>query len=475
MKKVISLIVLCFIVISCDNILNIEPKSIVTSANMWQDESDAQGAMNGMYRQFRQAMNQTFLWGDSRTGLYTRGRSIRNPELFENRVNPGSNGTNWNNLYSTINDANLILKYVPEIPFTNESQKNNILANAHFVRAVCYYKIARVWGDAPLLLEGFESATQEGLYPTRSPVAAIFDQVNNDIETALNLVPANANNIIYASKSAINMLKADLHLWLAKARNGGNENLNIALGAVNDVLQGNYSLLNNYETVFRNDINNEIIFSIRFERDQGPGNYYSGNFLLPVYLVPAPLRYNPIPHGGNAQWYSMSVEAENFLHENPNDSRSMVNFAVYQFDNESYRYVNKYIGEFIDGTFFATSDLKVYRFAEAIMFKAEIENALGNQATALNYLNLIAERAYGQADFYSGTFSREALDQIILDERMKEFSSEGKVWFDLIRFGKVFERVWSLQGRDNETGILLWPLNFDSINRNPNLVQNPGY
>jgi hypothetical protein len=475
MKKVISFIVLCLIIISCDNILNIEPKSIVTNANMWQDESDAQGAMNGMYRQFRQAMNQTFLWGDARTGLYTRGRSIRNPELFENRVNPGSNGTNWNNLYTTINDANLILKYVPEIPFSNESQKNNILANAHFVRAVCYYNIGRIWGDAPLLLDGFESATQEGLYPTRTPVAEIFDQVNTDIETALNLIPANANNIIYASESAINMLKADFHLWLAKARNGGTENLNSALSAVNKVLQGNYSLLNNYETVFRNDNNNEVIYSIRFERDQGPGNYYSGNFLLPVQLVPVNLRYNPIPHGGAAQWYSMSVEAENFLHENPNDSRSMINFAVYQFDNESYRYVNKYVGEFTDGTFYATSDLKLYRFAEAIMFKAEIENALGNQATALNYLNLIAERAYGQADFYSGTFSREDLDEIILDERMKEFSSEGKVWFDLIRFDRAFERVWSLQGKENEAGVLLWPLNFDSINRNPNLVQNPGY
>jgi starch-binding outer membrane protein, SusD/RagB family len=475
MKTVISFIVLCLIVSSCDNVLNIEPKSIVTNVNMWEDESDAKGAMNGMYRQFRQAMNQTFLWGDARTGFYTRGVSIRNPELFENRVNPGSNGSNWNNLYTTINDANLILKHVPTIQFSNESQKNNILANAHFVRAVCYYNIGRIWGDAPLLLDGFESATQEGLYPTRTPVAEIFNQVNNDIETALNLVPANANNIIYASESAINMLKADLHLWLAKARNGGTENLNIALSAVNKVLQGNYSLLNNYETVFRNDTNSETIYSIRFERDQGPGNYYTGNFLLPVQRVPANLRYNPIPHGGPAQWYSMTQAAENFLHENPNDSRSMINFAVYRFGNVNYKFVNKYIGEFIDGTFYPTSDLKLYRFAEAIMYKAEIENALGNQAVALDYLNLITARAYGQANFYSGIYSREELDELILNERIKEFSSEGKVWFDLIRFGRVFERVWSLQGKENEVGILLWPLNFDTMNRNPNLVQNLGY
>ena len=66
-------------------------------------------------------------------------------------------------------------------------------------------------------------------------------------------------------------------------------------------------------------------------------------------------------------------------------------------------------------------------------------------------------------------------DEIILNERLKEFATEGKAWFDLIRFGKVFERVETLKGRENEQNILLWPVNDASINTNKNITQTPGY
>ena len=475
MKRLIPILAMFLMFASCDDLLNVEPKSIVTTANMWQDQGDAQGAMNGMYRQFRQTMNQTFFWGEARTGLYTHGVSLGDTELFQNRVNPGSEGADWTHPYRTINDANLILKYVPKIDFTSDVQKNNIMANAYFVRAYCYYMIVRLWGDAPLLLDGFESAKQEGLFPSRAPATRIYEQIEGDLYRALDLVPANASDRFFATPSGIRMLMADYHLWMAKTRNGGQDHLIAARNAVDAVLQDSYQLVGDYEQVFRNDANPEIIFSIMFERDSGPGNFMAPLFLLPIQNVPPHLRYNPIPFGGNTQRYAMTEEAEAFLYEKEYDSRAMVNFAVYEFDNIVYRFVAKYLGEFTDGTFFSTSDLKLYRLGEALMFKAEIENELGNQTVALGYINQIAERAYGQADYYTGAFSKEELDEIILEERMKEFPCEGKTWFDLIRFDKSFEKIWSLQGRENEEGVLLWPLSFESLNRNRNLTQNPGY
>lgn len=461
---------------SCEDLLNIEPKSIVTTANMWEDEQDAKGAMNGMYRQFRSVSDENmFLWGDIRTGFYTRGQAIRNPELHENSVNPSSNGTNWAGLYRTINDANLILKYVPQIDFSNEAEKNKILANAHFIRAICYYYIARVWGDAPLPLAGFESAQQEGLFSAREPVMDILNQVDSDIESALDLIPASARDILFASRSAVNMLKTDYHLWRAKVHDGGDDHLNSAKAAVDDVLMDGHSLLDDYETIFRTKENDEIIFSIRFEKDDGPGNYIVNRFLYAVQFVPPPFVFNPIPIGGHSHWYHMTEEHEAFIHEDPDDSRAMVNYAVHEINGERFHWVNKFVGDYDAGTAHTNADILIYRYAEALLFKAEIENALGNQIDALNHVNMVAERAYGQEDYYSGSFTREELDNIILDERLKELQIEGKAWFDLIRFDQVFDRVWSLQGRENEQNILFWPVNFGSLNRNPNLEQTPGY
>src|SRR5690606_5995459 len=114
----------------------------------------------------------------------------------------------------TINDCNLILKYVPDISFVNEADKNQVLANALFVRAFCYYWIGRVWGDAPVLLNGFESGQQDDLYPSRDPADKVFAQVRIDLEAANSLMPEGVTDRDMASKAAINLLQADYYLWM---------------------------------------------------------------------------------------------------------------------------------------------------------------------------------------------------------------------------------------------------------------------
>src|SRR5690625_1019126 len=402
MKKVIfiSAAIFCFIV-SCDDILNIEPTSSVTTSNMWQSESDAEGAMNGMYRQFRGSMNMMFRWGDLRTGFYGRGLSMRDTEIFENNLNATTPGANWKDLYTSINDANLILKYVPDIEFSNQEEKDNILANAYFIRAICYYYIARLWGDAPLLLDGFESPEQEGIEPERTDASEIFSQAGSDIESALDLISNGATSRLYASRPAINMLQADYSLWMAKKQDGGTESLETARAAIDDVLASNYRLLDSYEDVFRNDENDEIIFSIQFERDEGPSNYFGSPFLLPNFAIPHDsLANNPLQYGSHSQWYKMTEKQQDFLYVDADDSRAYINYAIHTFDDVQYDWINKYLGEFSDGTRYHNSDTRFYRLAEAYLFKAEVENALGNQLVAMDYVNSIAERAYGQENYY---------------------------------------------------------------------------
>jgi starch-binding outer membrane protein, SusD/RagB family len=479
--KYIIAISCAIIFFACEDDLNFPPQSVVSSNSMWKSPGDAMSAMYGMLSQFRSAMNNEYVrWGDYRSAFFgdALGSQAAYQDMYNNTLDPQDNGTNWSGLYTTINDCNLILRYVPGMEFTIEDEKDFIQANAYFIRALSYYYIARVWGDAPLLLSGFESDKQEDLYPTRSPVSEVLSQVASDIDMAIGLFPDDdAGSRKTGSKAAANMLKADYNLWMAKTQNGGNDALQKANTAVDYVLANTgYELLGNFETVFRNDDNNEIIFALNFELSEHEGGFASQWLVAVQYINDKGLVDNPIPVGSHQQWVCFTPAFETFLYENPLDTRAKVSIDSYdEVGNKLFRWINKYRGDWTDGTRFWTSDIKVYRFAEAIMFKAEIENALGNQGAAVTELNKIAERAYGVANYYSGTYTQEELDDIILDERLKEFAAEGKSWWDLIRFDEAFNRVLSLIGREGEQNILLWPVHNNSINSNPNITQTVGY
>ena len=72
----------------------------------------------------------------------------------------------------------------------------------------------------------------------------------------------------------------------------------------------------------------------------------------------------------------------------------------------------------------------------------------------------------------------------ILSERRKELCLEGWRRNDLIRFGKYFEGINSSQNTWSNSGNpqgqysnheIRWPIPFNEIELNSNLIQNPGY
>jgi hypothetical protein len=455
--------------------LDVTPDSSITSASMWESPSDAEGAMYGAFSQFRTAFGVDYLaWGDYRTGFYTDGYSLGSysyDDLWNNLLDGDSYGTNWENLYRLINDCNLILKHTPDIEFSNKNDINFILGESYFMRAFAYYYIARIWGDAPILTSGFESDKTEDLYPSREEQSKVFDQVESDLNKAIGLIPKDysipqGTASIYAAY----MLQADVYLWLAKVE-GNTDAIDLAQDAVDYVLNDGDKLSSTYEDIFRNDNNAEIIFQIIYAENEAE-NPYADDFLIPIANIEdESLINNPIPLG-TTQWVIYKDSFKDFLWENESDTRAKVNVDVYEGYNN---WINKFLGIWSNETRIFDTDTRVYRYAEAILFKAEIENELGNTDLALTQLNKIAKRAYGIENYYEGSYSKEELDELILNERLKEFASEGKAWFDLIRFGKAFEKIETLQGRENETNILLWPVNDESINSNENIKQTVGY
>lgn len=479
-KAFIYILLGSFLISSCHNDLIVVQKSQITATSMWISESDASAAMYGMFNKYRSAFSVGYIyWGEYRNGLWGEGIATQSERdnTYLNRLSSSHGQSNWDGLYTTINDCNLILKYTPNIKFANETNKNKVLANAYFVRAFCYYWIGRIWGDAPLLLNGFESDKQEDMYPERKPANEIFEQVGKDIDEALAKMPSTVTDRNLASKVSINMLKTDYYLWMSKVRGGGTTALQNAKTAIGEVTSNtNYLLLSDYATVFKNELNQEIIFAWSYVKDEFVGGY-PADYLVPAQYTSTTTVENPVKIGSHQQWCFYTQAYKNFLSSDTRDKRTKVSYETfYDIPKKStVQWINKLAGTWESGTRIFDADVIVYRYADALLFKAEIENALGNTSVAITELNKIAKRAYGVDNYYASTLSAAEVNDKILVERMKEFAAEGKTWWDFIRFGVAFTKVPSLVGRQNEQNILLWPVSSESINGNPKIKQTPGF
>ncbi len=482
-NRIIILLCACvFIISSCHDDLDIVQTSKLSASSMWIEEGDATAAMYGAHQLCRSAFNQGLaFWGEYRDGLWGSGASgLTKPfrdEVYQGIMDNTNTYADWKNIYTTINMANLILKYTPGISFNSEDDKNEVLANAYFIRAFCYYWIARIWGDAPLVLDGYESSSQD-FYPDRTPVSQIFEQVESDIEMAVDLIPADISERSTASPAAINMLKADYNLWMYKVEEGGTSYLSAASDAIDAVLSNtSYELESNYSAIF--DVNtesgSEVIYAWKYTQDEYTGGYPE-DYLLSTASASSEYQFNPVAVGPNKQWCFYTDDYISVLTDVANDTRLATNYQSFYDDgkNKTLYWTNKYKGSWLNSTSVLDADMVVYRLADAYLMDAEIK-AETNIPVAVASINKVVERAYGVENYYSTDISADEFKNILVKERMKEFPAEGRLWWDFIRLGVVFDVNPYLAGREDEPNILLWPISDNSINDNPDLEQTEGW
>ena len=121
----------------------------------------------------------------------------------------------------------------------------------------------------------------------------------------------------------------------------------------------------------------------------------------------------------------------------------------------------------------AETDYPMFRLADVYLMAAEatLRGGTGAQKTALEYVNLVRERAFGGAsgDIASGDLTLD----FILDERARELYSEGVRRTDLIRFGKYtsgYNWNWKggvLEGKDVDKKYCVLPVPEAELSANP--------
>jgi hypothetical protein len=133
----------------------------------------------------------------------------------------------------------------------------------------------------------------------------------------------------------------------------------------------------------------------------------------------------------------------------------------------------------------------IHRYPDILLMKAEALVQQGEFGQAVELINLIRTRALLEP--IAEITNKNTLEDIILEEREKEFCGEGKRWFDLVRMGrrnnyermnrfieilsdnKSYEEAEIVRSKYSNPDSWFLPIHQDEIDQNNNLVQNPYY
>ncbi|MFD0799184.1 RagB/SusD family nutrient uptake outer membrane protein [Maribacter chungangensis] len=500
MKKYIYIVLAVVTLSACENQLDLESPSELTTAGFWDTEEGARTAHTGLYANLRSSAQDLWLLGEMRSDIWG-GRtyeSASNTNLIESNFTEATAPFGgWAGLYTRIHRVNDFLLNAPLVEFINEGDKNQLIGQAYGIRAFYYYTLLKTWGDVPIILEPVGEIDPSDLSRPRASQEEVMSQIKSDIEASLTSFGSDdsfwAGSRNFWSKAATLALKGDVYIWSGNLLGGGASDFNTAKAALEQIPALGVSLAPSIGELFGidNEGNSEFIFSIQYKQDEASNFYNSltgrSTEVNPQFNDKGNSMLDFVTAGANR--YGQSEKTILLLDDN-NDSRKDATFIrLYIDDNGGAGYptyneptyfgsvFNKFLGQVIGTERIFENDVPVYRYADVLLLLAEAKNFLGEDPSA--EINQIRQRAYGDnydaatQDHVNGSQTENA--NAILEERYKEFIGEGKRWWDLRRAGSnyVIENVSFLNPGDEFK--LLLPITTDMLGRNPALVQTPGY
>ncbi len=379
---------------------------------------------------------------------------------------------------------------------TVQSEIRLYRAETRYLRALAYYHAMDLYGNIPFVTEEDPVGTYIPPRYTSSQVFEYIENELNEIEGILN----NRTSAIYgrASKGAANALLAKMYLN-AEVYTGENRNTDCVTACKKVIAEG-YTLESDYTKLFNADNHlrtNEIIFAFPVDA------IHTVSWGATTYIICGAVSntsdyQRPADYGVSSGWGMFRLRGEIPALFDEADGRGLF-FTEGQtqylevIDNQSYGYfVEKWTnltdaGEISSNTADGgvNTDYPVFRLADIYLMLGEavVRGGTGaSRAEALGYINLLRERAFGDAYSTNGILREADLTiDFFLDERARELYWECTRRTDLIRYDKFTtdKYLWQWKGGVKDgievnSKYNIYPIPAADLTANPNL-SNPNY
>jgi starch-binding outer membrane protein, SusD/RagB family len=387
----------------------------------------------------------------------------------------------WSTHYKAIADLNPAIKALNEDKLgTSVSQdvKDQLMAQARFLRGWNYFFLARLYGDVPLITENTNVVTEE---ITRAPLADVYAFIVEDMLFATQHLPVSWPGDQQARPTAdvAKTMLAKVYITMAGfPLQDASKYVNARDMAKQVMDAGNYHLVPVVEDVFKleNTFGPEMMWSFHNSPEEyviEPQVYLPGDMANGWGDITAEKRWgeaypeeprkhaylllNDVIFGGGTtymDWGKSAPFVRKFLYDTPENLEKDVSYEAFP----------------------------IIRFADALLLFAEAENQVnGPTQEACDAVNQIVNRATGgvpnAADpLFTTALTKEQFDSAVIYQRSLELCFEYDRWFTICRkriLDKVCDPEFALPNYNIED--YLMPIPQKDLRLNSKLTQNPGY
>ena len=565
MKKYLSIILASLFMVSCvDTVLLPDDKTV--DEDFWQTKSDVSLMVEGAYKSMLSAdvISRLIVWGDFRSDELLPVSSISSnsivtalTEIDAQNIQTNNTFASWGSLYSVINNCNIVLDRAGSVmsidPSYTEGDYNTDCSQMLALRALCYFYLVRNFRDVPYNSHAYMTSSEEMNISQSSPDSVLQCCINDLVKAEQTALDPSAfsdwRRVGHINRDAINAILADIYLWRGSIMHNNSDYQKCIeycdkvieskklqhIPGRNEVEVKEYPLadgLRAYTDLFINQNAEESIFELQFD---GTSN---ANSALCQYLYK--YRNNNSPNGYmKASTIFGTVGNGAAVYTQTGDYRYLLNCYAVGTGADAYDVrkmvaqvewnINNPVGQKGQarsterGYDYFAQNYIFYRLSDVMLMKAEAETALAEDNTdpqlrdAFNLVQYVNARSIYSGNLandslkWSSFNTKNAMETLVLQERLRELCFEGKRWYDLLRYNfrhvegvdytttlatqndakKNFVRndvnMLNLATRKYTSGAaaaaskmrtepyLYMPINQSDIDVNPNLRQNPVY
>ena len=494
------------------------------------------------------ALTRMVAWGELRSDNMKAGASTPNDlnEILKESLLPSNPYCSWGKFYECINRCNTVCYYAPQLQkidpnYTEAEMKANV-AEATTLRALAYFYLIRTFRDVPYSTVPSIDDTQNYVLAATS-FDVVLDTLISDLESIkgdavrryfVDESPNAWQNSCKVTRWVVYALLADLYLWkgdwdqairycdlvINYKRQQYEEMLQLKGNLNNIALIDSIPMIlekpvgatlcgNAYTEIFGEGNAFESIFELSFRSPQSVKNdmvskFYGNDRNPQGYLSASDILFKDVAQGNN----SLFKKTDGRAYEGGELSGSRYTISKYVRTRVSYKTnpapsteKDLSLSDNLRAESNAYANWIIYRLSDMLLIKAEalIERGQGDDfEKAFALIDVVNKRSN---DAVNGTRSstlkksdyidsKAAMEELLLDERQREFLFEGKRWYDLVRVArrdgkntrlvnlvtrKYQENVNALKIKLADPNIIYFPYAKSELKVNPLLNQNPAF